>query len=86
MPRYTYRCDSCSAVYDVTHSMSEKLVLCNECSTESLIRVPSNFASPNTNNKQPAESQPGELVKEFIENAKEEIKTERNSKTKEMKI
>tara|TARA_Y100001938_G_C7720426_1_gene249710 strand:- start:225 stop:425 length:201 start_codon:yes stop_codon:yes gene_type:complete len=66
--------------------MSEKFVLCKECNTESLTRVPSSFISRNTGNKQEKENPPGELVKEFIENAKQEIKIEKNNKAKDMKI
>tara|TARA_R110002072_G_scaffold17095_1_gene65560 strand:- start:160 stop:324 length:165 start_codon:yes stop_codon:yes gene_type:complete len=53
---------------------------------ESLTRIPSSFISQTTSGKQPAGEKPGELVKKFIENTKEEIKTEKNNKTKEMNI
>tara|TARA_R110002110_G_scaffold267475_1_gene483305 strand:+ start:7433 stop:7597 length:165 start_codon:yes stop_codon:yes gene_type:complete len=53
---------------------------------ESLTRVPSIFASSTNNDKHPTENKPGELVKEFIEKSKEEIKIEKNNMTKEMKI
>ena len=86
MPRYTYRCDSCSTIHEVTHSMSERLSECSECNMESLTRIPSSFISQTTSSKQPAGEKPGELVKKFIENTKEEIKTEKNNKTKEMNI
>tara|TARA_R110000824_G_scaffold332637_1_gene519236 strand:+ start:19419 stop:19619 length:201 start_codon:yes stop_codon:yes gene_type:complete len=66
--------------------MSERLNLCGECNMESLTRVPSIFASSTNNDKHPTENKPGELVKEFIEKSKEEIKIEKNNMTKEMKI
>ena len=86
MPRYTYRCDSCFAVHEITHSMSEKLSVCGECDMESLVRVPSSFTSSTNKEQQSTDDPPGNLVKEFIENTKTEIKTEKDNMAKEMKI
>ena len=79
MPRYTYRCDVCGNSFEVSHSISEKLTDC-ECGEEgSLKRIPSlPFRASVKINKQKA----GEIVKEFIEDTKIEIK---KSKEKMMK-
>ena len=71
MPRYTYRCDVCGNSFEVSHSISEKLTDC-ECGEEgSLKRIPSlPFRASVKPNKQKA----GQIVKEYIEDAKEEIK------------
>ena len=71
MPRYTYRCDVCGNSFEVSHSISEKLTDC-ECGEEgSLKRIPSlPFRASVKINKQKA----GEIVKEFIEDTKIEIK------------
>ena len=71
MPRYTYRCDVCGNSFEVSHSISEKLTNC-ECGEEgSLKRIPSlPFRASVKINKQKA----GEIVKEFIEDAKKEVK------------
>ena len=71
MPRYTYRCDVCGNSFEVSHSISEKLTDC-ECGEEgSLKRIPSlPFRASVKINKQKA----GEIVKEFIEDAKKEVK------------
>ena len=71
MPRYTYRCDVCGNSFEVSHSISEKLTDC-ECGEEgSLKRIPSlPFRASVKINKQKA----GEIVKEFIEDTKKEVK------------
>ena len=73
MPRYAYRCRTCTREFEVFHGMSEKLENCEECSGV-LFRVPSTtFTTTNTN----ATEKPGQIVKEFIEDAKEEIEAEK---------
>ena len=79
MPRYTYRCDVCGKSFEVSHSISEKLTDC-ECGEEgSLKRIPSlPFRASVKINKQKA----GEIVKEFIEDTKMEIKKSKEKMTK----
>ena len=79
MPRYTYRCDVCGKSFEVSHSISDKLTDC-ECGEEgSLKRIPSlPFRASVKINKQKA----GEIVKEFIEDAKMEIKKSKEETTK----
>jgi|TARA_R110000823_G_C15528676_1_gene456557 putative FmdB family regulatory protein len=73
MPRYTYRCKSCVREFEVFHRMSEKLESCKECSGH-LFRIPSaTFTTTNT----AGTKKPGQVVKEFIEEAREEIETEK---------
>ena len=81
MPRYTYRCDVCGNSFEVSHSISEKLTDC-ECGEEgSLKRIPSlPFRASVKINKQKA----GEIVKEFIEDTKIEIKKSKEEMTKGM--
>ena len=73
MPRYTYRCRVCTHEFEVFHGMSEKLESCEECSGH-LFRVPSTtFTTKNTG----AIEKTGQVVKEFIEDARKEIETEK---------
>ena len=73
MPRYTYQCKACKDEFEVFHGMSEKLESCKECSGL-LFRVPSTtFTTTKTN----ATEKPGQMVKEFIQDAKEEIEAEK---------
>ena len=73
MPRYTYRCKSCVRKFEVFHGMSEKLENCKECSGH-LFRIPSTTF---TTTKTGGTKKPGEVVKEFIEDAREEIEAEK---------
>jgi len=73
MPRYAYRCKTCMSEFEVFHGMSEKLKNCEECSGV-LFRVPSTTF---TTTKTSATEKPGQMVKEFIQDAKEEIEAEK---------
>tara|TARA_R100000951_G_C2571114_1_gene158798 strand:- start:221 stop:469 length:249 start_codon:yes stop_codon:yes gene_type:complete len=73
MPRYAYRCKACAHELEVFHGMSEKLENCEECSGV-LFRVPSTtFTTKNAGDNE----KPGQKVKDFIEDAKEEIEAEK---------
>ncbi len=70
MPRYTYRCDVCKKYFEVSHSISKKLTDC-KCGEEgSLTRVPSLPFRVSVRGDKP---KPGQIVKEFVEDAKKEI-------------
>ena len=73
MPRYTYRCRACTREFEVFHGMSEKLESCEECSGV-LFRVPSTTF---TTKKIGGNEKPGQIVKEFIEDVKEEVEAEK---------
>ena len=73
MPKYIYKCNKCTSVYEATHSLQEELTKCSSCGAESFLeRLPSNF-----NVNQPA-SQPGtgNLVNTTIEETKKELAQE----------
>ena len=73
MPRYAYRCKSCACEFEVFHGMSERIENCDECSG-ALFRVPSTTF---TTTKTAAKNKTGQVVKEFIEDAREEIEAEK---------
>ena len=73
MPRYTYRCRECDHEFEVFHGMSEKLENCEECSGI-LFRIPSTTF---TTKKIGGNEKPGQIVKEFIEDVKEEVEAEK---------
>ena len=71
LPRYTYRCNVCGNSFEVSHSISEKLTDCKCGEEASLKRIPSlPFRASVKQNNQKS----GKLVKEFIEDVKEEVK------------
>jgi len=75
VPKYVYECKECGFVKEIIHSMKEKLKDCSECDTiNSLMRIPSfNFLRMDIAD----DSTTGGRVKEFIEDAREELKQER---------
>ena len=81
MPRYTYRCKACQKYFEVSHSITDKLTDC-ECGAEhSLIRVPSVPFRVSTAN----ENKPGQLVKEFIDDTKQDIEEYKKELSKGVK-
>ncbi len=87
MPRYDYRCDSCELVFEIVHSMKEKIVDCDKCNAkDSLERLPS-FANIVVNKTQDEKAKkPGQVVKEFIEDAKKDTKVQKQQLAKEYEI
>ena len=74
MPRYVYRCDTCDSVFDVSHSMSVELEKhhCEQCDEETEVsKLPSAFYSFSQKGSK------GKVVKNFISEAKEELKEQR---------
>ena len=74
MPKYVYECKECGIIKEIVHSMQEKLKDCAECDTiDTLRRIPSFNLMIGAS----GQAATGDKVKEFIEDAKEEIKRER---------
>ena len=74
MPRYTYRCLKCDQTSTLFHSITEKLTDCELCDEGKLERLPS---LPLTVSKKDSKPKPGRIVKEHIEQAKEEVAREK---------
>ena len=82
MPKYAYKCKECDHAFEAIHGMFLKLRNCDECATDgSLFRVPS--VAYSTKSKASSEKKTGELVKEFIHDAKQEVKEEKKKMKKE---
>tara|TARA_R100001510_G_C7486136_1_gene95958 strand:+ start:242 stop:508 length:267 start_codon:yes stop_codon:yes gene_type:complete len=78
MPKYVYECTSCSETLEIRHSIKEKMEDCPLCDkTECLERVPSvpiiAKRKATLSDGRPA----GALVKEFIEDAKRDVSSEK---------
>lgn len=72
MPRYTYKCNECDEIFEVVHSMSERLTHCEQCNTiESLVKIPHQIAT------QFKDKEVGKVIDSYIEEAKEEIREEK---------
>jgi putative FmdB family regulatory protein len=82
MPRYVYLCDSCEEVFEQTHSMKVKLEDCHLCgSQDCLKRLPSSVRF--INYKNPDKANVGSVVKQHIQEAKEDIKQEKREMGRE---
>jgi putative FmdB family regulatory protein len=76
MPKYAYRCSECENEFEIYHSINDKLKNCEPCeSVETLIRIPSLtikvVKKVNNNTKV------GEVVNSHIEDARQELKKEK---------
>ena len=75
MPTYSYKCLECKIVFDVFHSMSETIEECEVC--KGPVKKALAGTSRIKRDMQPQGAKPGTLVKKYIQDAKEDLKTER---------
>ena len=82
MPKYAYKCKECDHAFEAVHGMFMKLRNCDECSIDgTLFRVPSTTYS--TKSDTSTEKKTGELVKEFIGDAKKEVEEQKREMTED---
>lgn len=76
MPKYTYHCQDCDKVYEMTHSMSEIVSICQGCgSDKGLNKIPTSF---NLNKSIDHKGQkPGTVVKQSINELKEDLEQQK---------
>ena len=77
MPTYTYKCSKCESKLEIFHSMSETAEDCSLCGSKgTLVKQVSMVArvtkTPFTTNRKP-----GKLVKQYIEDVRQDIKEEK---------
>jgi len=79
MPKYVYYCKECEEEFEARHSLGKTLENCHICNhTNSLVRRPSSiFLNKKVTNLK-GKSKPGSLVKAAIEEAKRDLKEERD--------
>ena len=72
MPRYAYSCEECGIIFQIAHSIKEKLTDCEKCNASgSLKRTPSMpFVFSKT-------KEAGKLVDKHIEEVKKEVEEEK---------
>ena len=76
MPLYVYECGACKEVFEIRHSIKEDLEKCILClELDSLKRIPAMPIVIKKETGQPTKT--GELVKKFIEEAREDLKKEK---------
>lgn len=75
MPVYCYNCRACETSFEVRHSMSFDGQQCTQCGSDNVFKVPSLLDKKQISGS----NKPGKIVKDYIEDAKEEIKKEKKS-------
>ncbi len=82
MPRYTYKCESCSQVFEVSHGMFFEQERCIKCFAEGhLTKVP--VFSIKRKEETSTKSAPGKIVDQFIKDAKKDLKKQKIDLTTE---
>lgn len=74
MPRYIYHCEKCDNTFEYYHSISEKKIDCEVCNEQTLLKVPIFGGTIKKETKQKV----GSIVENYIEEAREEIKKEKD--------
>ena len=77
MPSYVYECSDCKEITEVFHSMSEERADCDTCGTENTLnRIPEVpiYLKKNTS---------GNVVKQHIEDAKRQVKEDKQDMRKD---
>ena len=78
MPKYTYCCKSCDETFEQYHSMKTVLEDCHLCgSPDSLVKIPSIIRVVGNGNNIDSARKPGSIVQQHIEEARKEIKQEK---------
>ena len=75
MPTYAYECTECELIFEVFHPMSETVETCKACQKPVRRRVSPNFNIKKT--RVSGKNKSGRLVKQYIEDVKEEVKREK---------
>jgi|TARA_R110000851_G_scaffold40535_1_gene102100 hypothetical protein len=88
MPRYIYKCQKCEQVFNVSHSIKEKFSSCEECNESckeegGLSRLPSSFTTNISKENLNSKDKAGSLVKNKIEEFKEDLKQEKEKYKKQ---
>ena len=75
MPKYAYKCSACGEQFEVFHLMKEVMEDCEKCGAKcSLKKLP---LFPINLNKVDRKQKVGDIVKQHIEEAKKDIKKEK---------
>ena len=81
MPRYAYRCNSCTAEFLTMHGINETLQACKECtSTDALTRL---LTAPYYGIKKKSADRAGKITEDFIEESREDLKRQRTDLDKQ---
>jgi len=78
MPRYSYRCDKCNKTQTIAHKSDEKPGDCVQCGPDGkLVKLMTSFSTFRKNDKTSSNGPVGTVTEEFIKDAREELKAQR---------
>ena len=79
MPRYAYFCEWCEFSFEISHSLKKTLTICENCGWDGLlVRKPSEIFLTTKHRKTDENLSAGSVVKEAIEDAKQELKSDQD--------
>jgi len=83
MPKYVYFCKECEHDFEVRHLLRESIEICQLCDMSGqLIRRPSAIFLNKKINNLSTENKPGSIVKETIEETRQELQAEQQRLSK----
>ena len=83
MPTYVYGCTFCDQKMDISHSIGEKPLTCPRCNSEDTLERDYTVTFSLNKAAQSGKPPTGQIVRDFIENTKEEIRHEKQTLLKE---
>ena len=84
MPRYIYECGECKEQFQANHSIKEMLHDCEKCGTcDSLYRIPQ--LTMRAAKEKHSIKKPGDVVNEYIQTTKQEVKEQKQIMKQERK-
>ena len=84
MPRYTYYCEDCDATYMIVHSWNSRQLKCDVCESEKFSKTINSIKYNKAPKTAPAPVV-GSVVKQTIEDAKEQLRKEKQESRKRTK-
>ena len=84
MPRYTYYCEDCEKDFFIVHSWNSRQLNCDVCGSERFSKT-INSIKYNKANKVAFKPAIGSVVKQTIEDTKEQLKREKQESRKRTK-
>ena len=83
MPRYSYKCLHCEAIFQIIHGMNEVVEQCDVCGCTNINKIKRVYDKINVKVKQSKKTSAGERVKEFIETSREVLEQQKEEARKE---
>mgnify|MGYP003115724476 FL=1 len=84
MPRYIYECGVCKEQLQISHSIKDTLHDCEKCGArDSLCRIPQLTMRAVTEKN--SIKKPGDVVNEYIQTTKQEVREQKEVMTRERK-